>query len=550
MIITSAELTDEIVADVSVCIVGSGAAGITLACELDGGGHKVLLLEAGSLKSTKAYQDYYAGFANAPHPASDEYRRVAFGGTTSIWGGRCVPFDPIDFERRDYVSESGWPIGYAEVSQYYARALEYCDAGKFDFTAAGSITGARPTISGLVAGSEMQWDLIERYSLPTNFAARYGDQLRSSSNITTVLDARCVKLIKVAAEDRIESIEIATIAGSRRRIRARVIVLAMGGIETTRLLLSSDPQGSGYGNRTDRLGRFYGCHLETTFGKLVPHGARVAFDFEKTSEGVYCRRKFQFTAAAQRQHQLLNTAFRFHFPEYSDAAHGSSVLSAIYLAKSLLIPEYRNILQHDAVHAVFSPASAHLKNVLCGVPQMSRFGIDWVFRRHLAKRKLPYTLVANADGSFPLEFNCEQTPLASSRITLAPEVDVHGMKRVRIDWRRSDEDIDSARRAFVLLRAAFSESSVCRLEFEEERLLERISRASPVGGHHIGTTRMASSMREGVVDTNCALFDFPNVYIASSSVFPTGSHANPTLTIVALTLRMASHLRSKLATVS
>src|SRR5450631_837940 len=236
MIISFGELTDDIVSNVAICIVGGGAAGITLACELDRCGYKVLLLEAGSHKASTKRQDYYAGEVNPPHPASTEYRRVAFGGTTSIWGGRCVPFDPIDFERRDYVSNSGWPISYSDVAPYYPRALEYCDAGKFDFTASGSIDGARPTISGLSPSAVVEWDLIERYSLPTNFATRYRDTLRSSKNVTTVLDARCVTLGKVPGEDRIDSIEVATASAGRRQIRSRIIVLAMGGIESTRLL--------------------------------------------------------------------------------------------------------------------------------------------------------------------------------------------------------------------------------------------------------------------------------------------------------------------------
>lgn len=546
VIITSGELTDDIAADVAVCIVGSGAAGITLACELDGCGRKVLLLEAGSFESRPEMQDHYRGIANSPHAPSDEYRRIGFGGTTSIWGGRCVPFDPIDFEPRDYVARSGWPIPYAEVAQYYPRALKYCDAGAFDFTAHGSINDAEPTISGLAAGAVLDGDLIERYSLPTNFAKRYQKILAASANVMTVLEARCVRLQKSDGEDRIRSLDIVTRSGSRR-LDAIFIVLAMGGIESARLLLASDPSGVGYGNRSDQVGRFYASHLETSFGKLVPHGAKVVFDFEKTRDGVYCRRKFQFSAGAQRKHRLLNTAFRLHFPEYSDASHGSSVMSAIYLAKSTLIPEYQKILEQDPAHATSSRALDHWRNVVRDIPGIASFGFDWLFKRHLATRKLPYTLVPNADGSFPLEFNCEQTPLESSRITLSGECDRHGMPRVRIDWRRSDDDLVAAKRAFFLLRDTFGMSGTCRLEFDDQGLLERLSSAPPVGGHHIGTTRMAPTASGGVVDTNCAIFDFPNISVASSSVFPTGSHANPTLTIVAIALRIAAQLRTRLS---
>jgi choline dehydrogenase-like flavoprotein len=159
---------------------------------------------------------------------------------------------------------------------------------------------------------------------------------------------------------------------------------------------------------------------------------------------------------------------------------------------------------------------------------------------------MPYTLVASRDGSYPLEFNAEQTPLESSRITLLAERDRHAIPRVRIDWRRSDADVAAVHRGFVVLRESLSQSGVCRLEFDEEKLTERVAAGAPVASHHLGTTRMAASAKNGVVDTHCALFDLPDVYVASSAVFPTGSHANPTLTIVALSLRLAAHLRARL----
>jgi choline dehydrogenase-like flavoprotein len=222
-------------------------------------------------------------------------------------------------------------------------------------------------------------------------------------------------------------------------------------------------------------------------------------------------------------------------------------MSTIYLAKSMLIPEYRNILQHNAeFFAVKSPSREHWRNALTGVPQLLRFGFDWIFRYKLAKRELPYTLVPNADGSYPLEFICEQTPLESSRITLLADRDAHEVPRVHISWRRSDSDVSASHRAFVVLREALGRTGVCRLQFDDDQLRERLRGAAPVPSHHMGTARMAASPRLGVVDRNCALFDLPNVYVAGSAVFPTGSHANPTLTIVALALRLAAHLRSRL----
>lgn len=550
MTLEALDLVGDSVLDTRICIVGAGAAGITLASELDGCGFQVLLLEAGGLKPDASIADHYRGTATSPHPDPTQFRRAAFGGTTGIWGGRCVPFDPIDLQHREYIADSGWPIRYEELEEYYPKAMQYCDAGSFDFTVSGSLHAPAPTISGSDGtgpdgATIVMTDQIERYSLPTDFGRRYRQRIRASQNVTALLGARCLRLLRRAGDERIEAAEIVDRADRRRRVRANVFVLAVGGIEVPRLLMLSDPDGVGLGNRSDCVGRHYMCHFENTCGRIVPHGAAVVFDFERTTDGVYCRRQLRFTPDALQRHCLLNTAFRLHFPSYSDATHGSSVMSTIYLAKSMLIPEYRAILATSA-ESPASPPLAHLRNVLTGLPPLIKFAADWLFRIRLAHRKLPYTLVPNADGTYPLEFNSEQTPQPTNRVTLTEEVDRHGLRRVHIAWRIGDADVDAACRAYVLLRDTLGRSGVCRLEFDETRLRERIGRSQPLGGHHMGTARMAASERRGVVDENCGVFGVPNLYIASSAVFPTSSHANPTLTIVALAVRLAAHLQSQI----
>jgi len=544
MILSSTEFAPDGQARTAVCIVGAGAAGITLACELDGAGFDVLLLEAGGYTSEPAVDDDYVGRANAPHPATTEFRRSVLGGTTGLWGGRCVPFDPVDFIARDYIPDSGWPIAYDEVARHYPRALEYCDAGADEFDVATALPGAPPTLPDLQPNDVLLSDRIERYSLPTDFGKRYRAQLTASRNVTTVLHARCVALHRTADGTRIEAVEIVDRGGRRIRVAADTVVLAGGGIEVPRLLLSSDPTGPGLGNSHDLVGRYYACHFENTSGRVRPGPGGVPFQFERTRDRVYSRRKLQFTEHAQREHRLLNTAFRFHFPNYADASHGSAVMSAIFLAKATLKPEYQAILQHGTQDVPPSGRGPHLRNVVGGLPQLARFGAEWLFLRVLATRKLPYTLVPNADGSYPLEFNCEQTPLAHSRVRLGDDIDRHGMRRVDVDWRVSEDDLDAAHRGFLVLRDTLARHSGSTLEFDHERLRDQLGRSVPLGGHHIGTTRMAADPRHGVVDGNCALFELPNLYVASSAVFPTSGHANPTLTIVALSVRMAAHLKA------
>lgn len=524
-----------------ICIVGAGAAGITLACELDGSGIDVVLLDSGKGQG----QEPYLGHADAPHPPPSEYRRLGFGGTTGLWGGRCVPFDPIDFERRDYVPDSGWPIAYADVASHYRVAMAYCDAGRDDFTASGSLADDRSMLPG-VQHPSLELNRIERYSLPTDFGKRHGRRLAVSRNVRIVCGAHVLRLVPAAGSPRIDRVEFVDAAGRLGQCTANVVVLATGGLETTRLLLASDAGGVGLGNRSGHLGRYYQCHVAAVQGVVRPRRPGAVFHFEKTTDGIYAKRKIQIAEAAQRRGRLSNVAFRLHYPDMSDPAHGSSVLSAMCLVKQGLAPEYRRILQHGRADGADAPLSGHLRNVALGMPALLSFGIDWTRRRVFAQRKLPYVLVANRDGSFPLEFNAEQIPLRDSRVQLSPERDRHGVQRLSVHWRKCEEDVEGIVRAFDVLRHGIESSGQCALEFDAHNLRAALAGMGPVGGHHIGTARMATHTGAGVVDGNCALFDFCNLYVAGAAAFPTSSHANPTLTIVALAVRMAAHVKREL----
>ncbi|MFM9916814.1 MAG: GMC oxidoreductase [Rhizobacter sp.] len=530
----------------AVCIVGAGAAGITLACELDGAGVPVLLLDAGPVQGRgEVSQDPYEGSSDGVHATPRFFRRRGFGGTTAIWGGRCVPYDPIDFEARPHVSASGWPIAYDEVERHYPKAMGYCDAGAFEFDARQAFDRHGALVPGLDSGGGVITDEIERYSLPTHFGTRYRERLRASLNVRVLGSIQVTRLVRDGDTGRIEAVEGRVGEdGPRVRVEAGCVVLATGGIEAPRLLLASD----GIGNQHDNVGRYYTCHVENFIGTLRPRRAGSAFHFERTRDGVYGRRKLTLDAETQRRERLLNISFRLHYPNVADATHRSPVLSAVYLARRTLIPEYRRILQYGVGESVTtSPTREHLRNVATGLPQLARFGVDWMRRRVLAERKLPYVLVSNADGSYVLEFNAEQTPLRDSRIMLNGRADAYGTPRVHVAWRLGDDDIDSICRACRLVRDRVQASGAATLEFNDAGLREAVALSVPLGGHHIGSTRMADDPKLGVVDRNAAVFETPNLFIASSSVFPTSSHANPTLTIVAMAIRLAAHLRTTFA---
>ena len=188
----------------------------------------------------------------------------------------------------------------------------------------------------------------------------------------------------------VDHVEVAAPNGTRRPVRARRYVLALGGLETVRLLLASnDVRPAGVGNDHDQLGRHYMSHLAATAGEIAFSGApeSIAFDYEQDSAGVYVRRRLWITEAAQREHSLLNIAFRTHLPDPADPTHGDSVLSAMYLVKDLVLYEYSRKMREEAV--AWNLRARHVGNVLNHPLRLASFGSMWLRKRILAERKMP-----------------------------------------------------------------------------------------------------------------------------------------------------------------
>lgn len=544
MLIDATQLDSSNVLDTDICIVGAGPAGVTLAIELGKSGVQIILVECGGEMARNDEVDRFKGEAKPRniHPPLNMYRRTGIGGTTAVWGGRCVPYDPIDFEARDYMAESGWPISYESIARYYGRATQLCEAGENAYSVRETFgDSALPMLAGF-HGTSINMDGIERFSCPTHFGRRYGQDLRNANNIRVLHHATCTSVNLSDTGTRVVSVTLRVSHGKEFQIKARHYVLALGGMETTRLLLASnDIQKNGIGNDGDKLGRFYMCHLVAFAGllKMRSPESSVIFGYEQSKEGVYCRRRIGVTAEAQRANAMGNIIARPHYASAWDPKHGNAILSMLFLSKVLLQPEYRvafggNPLTNANVR---SRVSAHLGNVLRDIPGVVKLANDVIWKRFLAHRKLPSVMLRSANNEYPLDFNVEQTPLSTSRISLMSGRDEYGVPRLSVDWQYSPFDAQTVVKFLRLFQQELVASGCGTLSFDEDKL-----DFAPVGGHHIGTTRMARSYREGVVDENAKVFGVENLYVCSSSVFPTSSHANPTLTIVAMALRLAEHL--------
>ena len=535
-----------------VCIVGAGAAGITIALELIERKLSVLVLESGTLEHDPRIQSLYGGAVADPalHSPPDKYRDRRFGGTTVTWGGRSMPYDPIDFEPRPFVPFSGWPIRYDDLLPFYPRANALLEAGRFEYDADRAFDPpAPPLIRGFVS-DRVRTNGLERFSCPTNFGARYGKRLRQSRNVRVLLGASCTGVHLRPDGSSVRNVGVATIEGNRFTVAPRsATILAIGGLETARLLLASrDVAPGGIGNRHDVVGRYYMCHLAGAIGTLTVNGppSAVRHGYEISPDGIYCRRRLSLTEDEQRRLGVLNLVARLHFSRISDPAHRNGVLSGLFLAKPFISYEYGKRL-HDGTRPTAATYLGHLRNVVTQPWSTTAFLGHWISKRTLAERKFPSVILRNRTNRFSLEVHAEQQPLPTSRVSLSDEVDALGMPRLRVDWRYCSADIESVRRTLDVFAEEFARSGVARFEYDPSTLEADLLRFGAYGGHHTGTARMGTDERTSVVDPDCKVHGVNDLYVASSAVFPTTSQANPTLTIVALALRLARHVAARAA---
>jgi choline dehydrogenase-like flavoprotein len=540
-----------------VCIVGAGAAGIVLALELAKSGMSILLLEAGDLRSNDKNQDSLRGTIANPsnHSPLHESRCRQLGGTTAIWGGRCIPFDGIDFEKRDYVPGSGWPFGLSELEPYYEIANRYCHCGEYRYTVTQALQHApRHIVEGFV--DDLVSDArLERWSLPTNFGKEYLDDLKTPPNLRVILNAICLGIDLSKDGDRVSSLRVCSPRRNLFSVASRAIVLAGGGLETTRLLLASNNvQKSGIGNHSGLLGRYYMGHLSGAISQAKFHGDpdKTIYSFERDHDGVYCRRRFWISENAQKKHSILNTVLWLDNPPMHDPSHQNGVLSLAYLALST--PGLRERLApvpivKAAVGGGRGSYEKHLLNVVRDIPSVIHFFPSFLYKRYVPRRRLPGFFLKNRANVYDLHYHAEQCPNFDSRVTLSEERDDCGMQRLHVDFRYNDMDIESVCRAHHLLDQELQKQGCGHLVFKDNDIRGMALRQAGDGVHQIGTTRMAADERAGVVNEHCRVHGLRNLFIASSSVFPTSGQANPTLTIVALAIRLADHLKQNLTTI-
>ena len=541
--------------EADLCIVGGGAAAISVALEYMKSGRSIILLPGGGPNQTGSAIDLYRGKVNpaGSHEPLEENRLRMWGGTTTVWGGRCIPFDPIDFEKRAWVPDSGWPIALGDLADEISRASELSECGKADFDARSAFPKTQAEILKGFDNTEIVSWPMERWSIPTDYSKRYRAELESAANVRVLLHAHAIHLQMDADGTTLSHVRAACSPGKVFEVRARNTVIACGALENARLLLASrDVLSEGIGNAHDLVGRFYQSHRFGVCGhaELKNPNRDFVYDFEKDNAGVYCRRRFWLTPEAQEKHEVGN-AVGFFFRNVSGSSeHRNAMVSSVLLAKMILGGASKGpkrlfqILKDQRREFV-----SHLWIIVKDGPGIFGQVAAVVYTRYFQKRRLPMVLPPKKANRFPLFFQTEHAPDRESRVVLdESSFDDFGMPRLEARIKFSEIDYRTVSVLVSQFKDRLEKSGLGTFHLSED---EKAFLADPgrqefnSNSHNIGTTRMAESADSGVVDVNCKVHGVDNLYVAGSSVFPTSSHANPTLMIVALAIRLADHLKSK-----
>jgi choline dehydrogenase-like flavoprotein len=503
-----------------LCIAGSGAAGLAIAAEFLDKTTKVVVLEGGGLEFSGLSQDLYVGQSiGMPYQDLDVARLRYFGGSTNHWEGMCQPLEPLDFERRAWVPHSGWPIGIADLDPYLERAAAVLEVGDAEFDP----EKAPPPSGGyLPFDPELIVTRLWALSPPVRLGEKYHDALAGSGNVDVLLNAHLTEILLSDDLQSAHAFTVTTESGRVIQVQASTFVLALGGLENARLLLNSNRQmAPGVGNQNDLVGRFFLEHPHVDSGQLVVDDP-AAFDatygrFERPGASAVWP-GMALAPAAQAEHGRLGCRIStWPVPAYA-AEPGYQALRDLPAS----------LMERD-----FAAAADHVRRIVTNFGGTSRS----IYQRMRG---------TSGVGYFHLLTFGEQSPNPESRVLLSDETDRLGLRRIALDWRLTPFDKDGIRLAHEFLAREVGRLGVGRLHLAEWLQDEGDAWDASLrgGNHHMGTTRMADDPRQGVVDRDCRVHGLANLYIAGSSVFPTGGAVNPTLSIVQLALRLADRLEA------
>jgi choline dehydrogenase-like flavoprotein len=509
--------------DFEVCILGAGAAGITLATSLAQRGVRTLLLEAGGRRYNSRDQDLYWGEVGEGLAYNGLYdgRFRILGGSTTQWAGQILEFDDFVFEKRPWVPGSGWPFHKSELAPYYKRAteLEGLAGGPKDAEEVWHLLGLQPPVFGADLVSE-----FSSFTPKTNFAELHRDAIENDPNLTVCLHANACEFILGDDDTTVVGVRCKTFGGHETHFHARAFVLCVGGIEACRFLLQPQKDGTvAPWNRRDMVGRHFHDHVLCYVADIVEQNSMlpdIFLDFVAV-RGYRFQQKMKLPFETQRRLGTLDIA---GFITFFTGGHDD-------MARAYETVRWIRTRRYEKLNTA----------------RLAHLGANF---HKLLWHRIPYSRSIQSVGgssrrSLKLNVNCEQNPLSEGRISLSPMQDALGSFRAKVDWRTSEQELHSIRRYVEVVREMFQRNNLGRIVpipslYADDKEFASTFRDS---FHHLGGTRMATSEEFGVVNPDLRLFGTKNAYVCSTSVYPSAGFANPTHTLIALALRLADHLQ-------
>lgn len=510
MIIDARSLDDHSLIEGDICIVGAGAAGITMALEWNNTPYRVILLESGGLDYDDRVQELLRGPVTGQQYYPLKSTRLSyFGGTTGHWGGFCATLDPIDFVKREWVPESGWPITLDDIIPFYPRAHQYLELGHYDYSVQ-YWQDRNPAFVPLALDPRVVSSKVWRFSPPTRYGIKYRDPVVGSKNISLYTYATVVEIRTNAPVSAVQEVVVRNYAGKTHRVKARCFVLACNAIQNARVLLASNRQApAGLGNDRDLVGRYFMEHVELRSSELWLDRPRAMAFYLRNREA---RAELAISAGTQTERRILN---------------GTASLLPLSIARKL----------KPVIETWSSDDPRESKRVMHQNQAEALGG------------KFATLLETGLHQTFELQTRIEQAPNPASRVTLDAEEDELGVPRAGLHWVLTPLEMRSIRTMHELIGREFGAAGLGRLQLLPY-LREDADHTWPSftggGWHHMGTTRMSDDPAHGVVNRNCRLFGIENLFVAGASCFTTAGAANPTLTLVALSLRLSDHIKTVL----
>lgn len=503
-----------------LCVIGTGAAGLAIASEMLNTRHKIMLIESGGIEHEKNTQALYdTEIVGLPHLGSTNGRFRIHGGSTTMWAGQALPLTPIDFERRDWVPYSGWPISFYDLMPYYIRATQFLlvDQMNFDTDLFSYLKVKPPTFDH----SRIRYH-FSKWSPTPNLRNNHLEQIKESQRCTLLLHANVTKIELDKNFKSAKQIEVHSLTAHKATVRAKYFVICTGGIETARLLLSNNQQQlNGIGNNNDLVGRFFQDHPNAMIGQLQTKNSKAIQHLFNVFHKKNLKYTVRCSASEEWQHtnQLLNMSSGITFLG-NEAIYEN--LKDVYKAirdRDFNLPVFRKLLI-AAKHPIgtLSPAIHYLTR-----------GRSYV-----------------SNPVMRIGLTSEQEPNPESRVMLSEHCDMLGLPKTKLQWKLTELTRHTIQKFSMTLRDEFQRSNMGDIVFEPWLFDQSANWESNLEDqfHHCGTTRMHNSVKHGVVDRHCCVHDIENLYIGSSSVFPTSGHSNPTLTIIALCMRLADRLKN------